>query len=178
MRIKRSSKLSTKTLMLRVILTFLFGLVVYFLLVVPLTHYDNNTKGNRQNSPTEEEINDSLQRKKESVDESANNSSKGSLETGNEPDLKTNSLSVIVPYADSTHLTVLIEDIVNGGACSLRMVGAQSSFTKTVPTQAGPSSSTCQGFNYEKLPPGNWTATVTVTSQSLSGTVVKDIIVE
>jgi len=74
----------------------------------------------------------------------------------------------------------LIQAVSNDGQCSLSITSGGQTVVKTTGIFANPSSSSCKGFSVStsELPKGTWTATLTVTIGSRTGTSKVDISVE
>lgn len=80
------------------------------------------------------------------------------------------------------HIRLLIDQVVGAGTCSLSMTSTTNGqdYTATANIQAGPSSSTCEGFDIplSKLSAGNWNATVSVISGNAAGSATKEITIK
>lgn len=80
------------------------------------------------------------------------------------------------------HIRLLIDQVVGAGTCSLSMTSTTNGqdYTATANIQAGPSSSTCEGFDIplSKLGAGNWSATVSVISGNATGSATKEITIK
>jgi len=103
----------------------------------------------------------------------------------NDANPSTTSTSVLLSSTtqDSTtyHIRVLIDSVLNSGTCTLSMTkSGEQTYSSTADVQAGPSSSTCKGFDIPltSLAVGNWTTTVTVTSGNTTGMVSQEISVK
>lgn len=66
------------------------------------------------------------------------------------------------------------------GTCVLRLTKDSDSVTKTSPTQALPSSTTCQGFDIPltELSRGEWVYTMTFTGKSYTGSVSNKVTIQ
>ncbi|NCQ54256.1 hypothetical protein COV88_00385 [Candidatus Saccharibacteria bacterium CG11_big_fil_rev_8_21_14_0_20_41_19] len=69
----------------------------------------------------------------------------------------------------------LIEAVSNSGSCTLTMVKDGVTVTKTSGIQAGPTTSTCEGFNISigELSPGDWQTTLSVEIGTRKGSATK-----
>jgi septal ring-binding cell division protein DamX len=139
--------------------------------------YKNHSKSDTPSSSpaTKEQIDNGNSTKKATVDRTSPAQKPSNSDTPPSP--VEGKITASIPYADSKRLTVLIDGILNG-TCSLELTNGASKITKTAPVQSGPSSSTCQGFSYDALSPGEWTATVTITNADSTGTATRSIMVE
>ena len=88
----------------------------------------------------------------------------------------------IDPAQRTTNLTirVRIDLVTSSGTCDLTLTKGATTITKTSGTQAGPTTSTCQGFNIEQseLSSGEWKATLKVVSGDREGSVSKTFTVQ
>lgn len=64
-----------------------------------------------------------------------------------------------------------VQKLVSGGTCNLTLTKGSSTVTKTAPTYAAASISTCQGFDVpvSELSPGTWQLSLTVRTKTASG---------
>lgn len=79
------------------------------------------------------------------------------------------------------YVRTLIQTVTSSGTCSLSMVSANGkTYTASSSVQAGPSSSTCQGFNIpvSSLENGNWSVTISFQNDTLKGSATKDITIQ
>lgn len=74
----------------------------------------------------------------------------------------------------------LITAVSNTGICTLVLTKGDSTITNTSDIQAGPSSSTCQGFDVliSELSSGNWQAVLTVEINGSSSEITRSITVQ
>lgn len=79
---------------------------------------------------------------------------------------------------DVLQARTLIQTITSSGTCSLSMTGPSGkNYTATANVQAGPSSSTCQGFDVPmpSLSSGTWSVTISFQNDTLKGSATKDV---
>lgn len=79
------------------------------------------------------------------------------------------------------YIRMLIETISSTGTCTLSMTGPNSrTYNATSGVQAGPSTSTCQGFNVpvSSLVSGQWHAVINYADSSVQASASKDITVQ
>jgi flagellar basal body-associated protein FliL len=79
------------------------------------------------------------------------------------------------------YVRTLIQTATASGACSLSMTGpAGKTYTDTANIQAGPSSSTCKGFDVpvSSLSSGTWSVTVSFQNDTLKGSSTKDVAIQ
>lgn len=79
-------------------------------------------------------------------------------------------------------IRTLLQTISSTGTCALNMTGpAGKSYTASAEVQAGPSSSTCKGFDIpvSSLAPGNWDVTVVFENDTVKGSdTTKGIVIQ
>ena len=172
MKIDHRKKSPVKKILIIASLIVLAGAITVYALVSRSTQESSRDDTN----PTQEQINAGNATKSNTIEngESNNKPSSGSDTPTTAP---AGSIEVSIPYADPTRLTVLIDAVVSG-TCTLKITKGSETITDSAPIQAGPNSSTCQGFNYRALSSGEWTASVTVNTSSANGSTTKTINVE
>jgi len=75
----------------------------------------------------------------------------------------------------------LIQTITSEGTCTLTASGPDGgTYTATASVQAGPSSSTCQGFDIpvSSLSPGSWSVTISFQNNALRGSSTKSVVIQ
>lgn len=101
------------------------------------------------------------------------------------PAQPTNTVTVEITAAvqDGTKLQLraLISELTATGTCTLRLTNTgQQDVVMVVGIQALSSTSTCKGFDVDtsNLSKGTWTATISVTAGSLTGTATKEVSIQ
>lgn len=98
------------------------------------------------------------------------------------PDSSKSKVGMEITAANQTGETfvirTMIQTVTTEGSCSLIMTGPNGKrYTQSVGVQAGPSSSTCQGFNIpmSALSPGAWSISVQFGNTSLVASASKEV---
>ena len=80
---------------------------------------------------------------------------------------------------ETVQIRTLIDNVVASGTCQIELTQRSKKVSKSVPLQALPSSSTCQGFDIptSELGAGLWEFSITATSDSASGNVNGTVVV-
>lgn len=76
------------------------------------------------------------------------------------------------------HIRTMLQTVTSSGTCKLTMTGPEGKvFTATTDIQAGPSSSSCQGFDIpvSSLSPGAWDISIQYESDTATGLATKEI---
>jgi len=159
MKITQNSTTSKKAIILSVVLVLVAaaGVAAY------LSFSRNTPTTEDVSAPTQEQLDEAQKTKQETIE---NDTETGTPSPKEETEPTPQStLSLTIPYADTTRLTTLITG-VNTGTCRLTLTDGTNTLTQDAAIQPGPSSSTCKGFSYTLPSAGNWTATVTATTES------------
>jgi len=161
---KSSSRTTNKVIVVAVIVFIICGLsaAVFFFTrgQAPDATQSNDASELFETPATQEEINTGS-----SVKEDVINSDNGPGDDGSI------SASTVV---DSSQVRILVQisKILSEGTCSLKLINKATSIEEPpVDIQALPGYTTCKGWvvPVSKLSPGNWTAQITVTSPSVTG---------
>lgn len=104
-----------------------------------------------------------------------------SLNSGQTPTSTSDSLSVTITAANKNDNTLqirsLISSILGTGTCTLTLTKGNVAVSKTSGIQAGPSNSTCAGFDVpvSELSSGTWAIKIAVTSEGTSGSAQSEV---
>lgn len=176
MKIKNTTKRKAPKVIIAAIITLLLlgtAVFAYFYFITPQT---DNTRQIRPtgevdyNPATEEQI-------KAGADQ------KGRNQTDSPSPDKEGDISITITSINATSSSLQLRTelllISNTGTCTLTLKKGNTTITKEVGIQAGPTTSTCKGFDMnEALSSGVWTATVSVVSGERSGTTSQEFTVE
>lgn len=83
--------------------------------------------------------------------------------------------------SETLYIRALIQTVTSSGTCSLSMTSANGkTYSASASIQAGPSSSTCQGFNVpvSSLEKGSWSVTISFQNDTLKGSTAKDATIQ
>lgn len=152
---------------------------------------NNSTSSDKNNQTTVEGINygEATDEQKESGSDQKGNE-QSEAPTSNSGDPLTVAFTVLNPpdpnnidpaqRTTSLVVRVRIDLVINSGACELTLTKGATTVTKTSGIQAGPTTSTCQGFNIEQseLSSGEWKATLKVVSGDREGSVSQTFTVQ
>lgn len=128
------------------------------------------------NPPTQEQIDNANDIKKESI-EGESESTDSSSKTDDPATQTPSNLALTLTVANTNHVRILINGVYSNGTCTLTLSRTgSSSVTMTASViQSGPDSSTCQGFDYETLSGSGWLATVNVNANRSTASVSKEV---
>lgn len=119
--------------------------------------------------PTQEQVQAGATQKQSTIENSAKD------DANTTPTPTTSNLTVTLTANNTNNgvqqLRYLISQQLSSGTCTLTLTNGSQTITKTAPVQALASSSTCQGFDITTsgMASGKWTAALTVTNGSQSG---------
>lgn len=88
--------------------------------------------------------------------------------------------SALNQVAGTIQIRSLIDAVSDNGTCMLTLTKGTATVTKQSGLQAGPSSSTCKGFDIStgELSPGTWRVSLSVAIDARNGSVSKDLTVQ
>lgn len=90
-------------------------------------------------------------------------------------------ITALSQESDVLYIRTIIRTLTSSGTCTLSMSGpGGKTYQATANVQAGPNSSTCQGFNVPvtQLSSGAWKLTITFENSSQKGGVDKEVVVQ
>lgn len=193
MRIKRRKSPINKRIILACTLAVLVclgvGLAAHSMKLWPFSSKGHQGSDTVNYSPPTKEQSSAAGVDKQKSDESegsdrpANSTPQSQAPTGSESNKASVNMTISALNQVSTTLYIrtLIQTLSSGGTCSLTIAGPNAtSYTAQANTQAGPSTSTCQGFNVptSALPPGLWHITVSFESSDTQATASRDITIQ
>lgn len=171
MKINKSK--SKSPLKVIIVLAVILAAVAGAALVYAYTqHKSENIPGSAQsgvdyNPPSDEQKAAGDQQKEETINQT-DNGNQGSSGTGQDIGV---SFTALNQSGDQLQIRTLIDTVSSTGVCTLTLVKDGVTVTKQSDIQAGPTSSTCKGFNVplSELSPGSWQVTVQATIGSQKG---------
>jgi len=171
----------------KVLILVLVGLAIlllsYYFISLKLGTWPNETTKINTSPATQAEIDAGNKSKTDTIENDGKNVTGSDSPAAPIKDESNNTSSTQVDITSvnqsSSNLTVkvLIQTILSTGECTITMKNGALSYTSTVPVQALPSTSTCEGFSIplNQLSKGAWQSTISVKSGSIVGSTSKEI---
>lgn len=184
MKIKNINKKNNSlkaVLILVIILILLTGGAVFALNYHTLTPASKTTTPHDNNTPKSTDTsNPQPSSSSEGVDKSSLNDK--SNPTSITPSALKNidmTISAANQTANTYQVRTIINTVTNEGTCNLTMTQGSKIITKTSDIQAGPSNTTCRGFDIAmtELSSGIWNLSVGFQNTTYQGTVSKEIVI-
>lgn len=182
MKIKNKPSSSTKKLVAIILVTLVFAVIVT---AVAYMLSRQRTPASNQPSTDQPTTTDTVNLDPPTTDQqtAADEQKKQSLDNEQSTPPNTSPLSVIISAANENSSTsmlqirTLIDKITSTGQCTLTLQKSGQTITKTATIQAGPSNSTCQGFDValSELSSGTWQISVSVSSGDQSGSATSEV---
>lgn len=181
MKINRNKRITTKLIIIVIAMILLASIATYAVFTYVNNHNNSRNNGNGQQkrslegvdygSPTKEQQAAGAEQKNQAQTQSQADKSPTTGSNGE--------VTVTIPSINTSNnqvrISTLIEAVTNTGTCTLILSKDGVVVTKQSNIQAGPSSSTCEGFTIStsELSSGGWQATVKVQIGDKTGSVTQ-----